>query len=967
MRACRWLTVLALPALAALACVPTSEHEPAGFQMWESPQTNPMAMTADGSRLYVAHTTAGFVKVLGIPSLVPQGEITVGDEPVSVALRPDGNELWVANHLSDSVSVIDTAQGSPTYHTVVATIQTMDPVTLATTFDEPANIVFASNAKAYVALSSRNQIAVVDVASRTVTGFLSVNGFNHLTAQEPRAMAVRNGRLFIAAFESDNQTELSACGLSGSAPDCTIFATDLPAFVQSPNLPGITKHIQVDTDIPDRDVFVFDTANDQLVDVVSGVGTLLYGLAVDSQSRVFVAQTDARNAVNGVDGQSLIDLDNRMFLNQIARIDCPGGSCGAATRFELEPLPPSQPAPGTQLAMPYAIAVSGDDSTLVVTAASSHRIATVNPANGQVLGRLDVGRVPRGIVLQSDGNGAPKTAYVLNSLDSLVSKIDLTNPSAPVVTASMSIGADPTPANVRLGRIAFHDANASTSGTFSCASCHPDGNTDQLLWRIGGACFFGACTGDDEPRSTMPIRGLRETLPLHWDGTLGDPIGGPNGAVGLSGNLAPTCDPANPQTCFRDLVNGSLSGVMCDQTGCATGPSGFPGAMTNDERENMAAYMAVVAYPPARSRRPNDALSVSANNGFRDFFVDQNRTANGASGDPDTCADSSAGCHELPLGAATNASTLGGFDAPTMRGMTDRWLHFSNGITNTEEIATLAVTGLVIPQFNINLPPSQFPWNPAEGFKEITTFATAFLAFQPVYATLPTDLFQMFEESSTGFSGAVSRQLTLNPTTANLAGTVSLMTALETADTRGLVNLNAVGLRNGTAAQLSFRTSGLYEGGGVQLSPAQLRAEAQAGTALVTLTAELGQNIGSSNFPQPLLALVAPASGTTGDPAIPVIPTSGGTNPAAFSLKGVTVKASPKLFVDGQPVTGTVSCVSGAFDPYCAATTGGTSGTLSVDLDVKPAAGLHVLQVMNDGGPLSNEFPICLGTKTNCR
>ena len=48
MRACRWLTVLALPALAALACVPTSEHEPAGFQMWESPQTNPMAMTADG-------------------------------------------------------------------------------------------------------------------------------------------------------------------------------------------------------------------------------------------------------------------------------------------------------------------------------------------------------------------------------------------------------------------------------------------------------------------------------------------------------------------------------------------------------------------------------------------------------------------------------------------------------------------------------------------------------------------------------------------------------------------------------------------------------------------------------------------------------------------------------------------------------------------------------------------------------
>lgn len=967
MRARRWLSILALPSLLSAACVPTSEHEPAGFQVWESPQTHPMARTADGARLYVAHTTAGHVKVLGLPSLVPQGEITVGDEPVSVALRPDGNELWVANHLSDSVSVIDTAPGSPNYHTVVATIQTMNPTTLASTFDEPANVVFASNTKAYVALSSRNQIAVVDVPTRTVTGLLSVNGFNHLTAQEPRAMAVRNGRLYVAAFESNNKSELSACGASGSFPECTMFIGDLTTFLQSPNLPGLIKNIQIDPDVPDRDVFVFDTANDQLVKIVSGVGTLLYGLAVDSQSRVFVAQAESRNAVNGLDGQNLVDLDNRMFLNQIVRLDCPGGNCGAPTRFDLEPLPPAQPLPGSQLATPYAIAVSGDDSTLVVTAASSHRIATVDPSNGQVLGLVDVGHAPRGLVLESDGNGAPAAAYILNSLDSTVSRIDLTNPAAPSVTATMAIGIDPTPGNVQLGRIAFHDANASTSGTFSCASCHPDGNTDQLLWRIGGACFHDDCTGDDEPRSTMPIRGLRETLPLHWDGSLGDPFGGPNGAVGLAGNLPPSCDATNPQTCFRDLVNGSLSGVMCDQPSCATGPSGLLGAMTNEERDNMAAYMAVVAYPPARSRPPGDAISTSANNGFRDFYVDQNRTANGASANPDTCADSNAGCHELPLGVATNASTLGAFDAPTMRGMTDRWLHFSNGITNAEELATLAITGFSIPQLSINIPPSQFPWNPNEGFKEITTFATAFMAFNLVYATQATDLFQMFEEASTGFSGATSRQLTLDTTTAGQAQTIALMTALEAADGRGLVNLAAVGRRNGVAAQLSFRPGGLYEGGGVQLSPAQLRAEALSGTTLMTLTAELPQNVGSGNFPQPLLALVAPASGVTGDPALPVIPTSGGSNPAPFNLKGVTVKAAPKLFVDGQPVTGTVGCVSGSFNPYCAASAGGTSGTISVDLDVKPAAGLHVLQVMNDGGPLSNEFPICLGAKTNCR
>ena len=43
-------------------------------------------------------------------------------------------------------------------------------------------------------------------------------------------------------------------------------------------------------DVPDRDLFVFDTETDQLLQTVSSLGTLLYGLAVDSGGRVFVAQ-----------------------------------------------------------------------------------------------------------------------------------------------------------------------------------------------------------------------------------------------------------------------------------------------------------------------------------------------------------------------------------------------------------------------------------------------------------------------------------------------------------------------------------------------------------------------------------------------------------------------------------------------------------------------------------------------------
>ena len=80
----------------------------------------------------------------------------------------------------------------------------------------------------------------------------------------------------------------------------------------------------------------------------------LYGLAVDGSDRVFVTGTDARNAENGLFGENLIDLDNRMFLNQVVRVNCAGAGCGSPTDFELEPLPPGQPLLSEALATPPA-------------------------------------------------------------------------------------------------------------------------------------------------------------------------------------------------------------------------------------------------------------------------------------------------------------------------------------------------------------------------------------------------------------------------------------------------------------------------------------------------------------------------------------------------------------------------------------------------------------------------------------
>ena len=282
--------------------------------------------------------------------------------------------------------MIDNESGSKTYHTVIATIQQLDLKRETTMFDEPVGIAFADNKKAYVALSSNNRIAVVDVAGRKVTKQLV------FTAQEPRAIVVRNGNLYVIPFASTNRTQLSA----GKGPVdnelVTVTTEELaPVFETAGIVLDIIKH----PEMPDKDLFVFDTKTDEQIQVISGSGTLLYGLTVDDKGRVFIAQTDARNDVNGRSGtkkHALKELENRPWLNQISVV----GADGHKALLNLEPLPPKPVGASKALATPFGIELSEDQKTLFVTAAGSHKLAALT-RDGEVLATVEVGAVPRGI------------------------------------------------------------------------------------------------------------------------------------------------------------------------------------------------------------------------------------------------------------------------------------------------------------------------------------------------------------------------------------------------------------------------------------------------------------------------------------------------------------------------------------------------------------------------------------------
>ena len=148
-----------------------------GYPSLMNPHSNPTALLS--SHLFVVNTPSDTVDVINTKTGKIIKRISVGVDPVSICIRPDGKEVWVSNHVSDSVSVIDNNKDKPTYLEVIHTIQELDLKTKATNFDEPVGIAFANNKKAYVALSSENKIAVIDVRTRTVTKRL------HINAQDP--------------------------------------------------------------------------------------------------------------------------------------------------------------------------------------------------------------------------------------------------------------------------------------------------------------------------------------------------------------------------------------------------------------------------------------------------------------------------------------------------------------------------------------------------------------------------------------------------------------------------------------------------------------------------------------------------------------------------------------------------------------------------------------------------------------
>ncbi len=106
----RWLTAAASLLAFGLVSVQAS----ATYTNFETVPVRPLALSPDGRTLFAVNTPDGRLEIFDVlaEGLHHRASLRVGLEPVAVAARTD-DEVWVVNHLSDSVSVVDVGASPP--------------------------------------------------------------------------------------------------------------------------------------------------------------------------------------------------------------------------------------------------------------------------------------------------------------------------------------------------------------------------------------------------------------------------------------------------------------------------------------------------------------------------------------------------------------------------------------------------------------------------------------------------------------------------------------------------------------------------------------------------------------------------------------------------------------------------------------------------------------------------------------
>src|SRR5262245_31517573 len=524
------MLLMAADPASSTATISTSSTGPS-FIEFESGQVRPLAISSDRTKLFAVNTPNNTLEIFSITSegLSLRARVPVGLEPVAVAARND-HEVWVVNHLSDSVSVVDLTPAPRVTRTLLVG-------------DEPRDIVFAGTpSRAFITTAHRGQQRT-DPSIASVPGAgdpqLTTSGVGHADVwvfdpadlgaafggrparimtfftDTPRALAVSPDKktVYVAGFKTGNQTTTLSEGIVCDGFDPHTPCTFTDGSVSPGGNPGPATNFEgkrapevglivkfnnatqqwedelgrnwnqtVRFSLPDKDVFAVNANTLTETAAFAHVGTTLFNMVTNPVTgRLYVSNTEAFNQVRlegpGIFGGSTVQghlAETRVTVISDGTAPQPRHLNKHIDYSKLAGDPEFDPtAKNHSLSTPLDMAVTKDGRTLFLAAFGSSKIGVFDTA--ALENNTFDPRIASANYIPVSGGGpsglvldeARGRLYVMTRFDNSVKVIDLASKQE----IGRSILPNPEPESVVQGRPMLYDATRfSGNGEASCAS-----------------------------------------------------------------------------------------------------------------------------------------------------------------------------------------------------------------------------------------------------------------------------------------------------------------------------------------------------------------------------------------------------------------------------------------------------------------------------------------------------------------
>src|SRR5262245_3750571 len=471
---------------------------------------------------YIANTVSGTVSVIDTESFSTVATVPVGTEPQAIISSPNGRFVYVANANDNTVQVIDTDS-----NTVTATIPVgRSPRALAITNDGDSDDL-------------DELVYVPNFFARPRAGFVPPSTANLGGTDGPGAAfpTGANGQPVIGEGIFDDSRE-AVVDVVSTATNTVVDQVILAPIADTGF--NFARGAFVNTtpgDAP-RTIFADGGTDGTQAQPTGAFPNLLQSIALFN-GRGFVPNSAAspepplrfnlnvQSLVSVFDASTNTELTGQTFnMNRGINFDLPAGLLDAQVRDNTERMFPSVPvdidcstatgacwvvSQGSDLIVRMDFDAAGKPTIHAPTAPGPFaqspvtRIFTIDPANP-----TSSGRNPRGIVLDAGGTHG----YVVCPTTRDVIVADLVGNTVLQRVRSADLPTDPMQLSILRGKIDFFTSRPfwSDRGWGGCASCHPDGRTDNVTWSFEAG-----------PRQTIDLagtfsntEGLADQRLLNW-------------------------------------------------------------------------------------------------------------------------------------------------------------------------------------------------------------------------------------------------------------------------------------------------------------------------------------------------------------------------------------------------------------------------------------------------------------------